>query len=53
MSNDPVMLKLRGVPAAHLLAVEHAELIVALYAAAAALDTSMECTGPPAPREQC
>jgi cobalamin biosynthesis protein CbiG len=38
MSIDTVIPILTGLSGAHLIAVEHAELVVALYAAVAALD---------------
>jgi hypothetical protein len=38
MSSDTVILELRGLSGANLIAVEHAELVVALYAAVTALD---------------
>jgi hypothetical protein len=38
MSNDAVLPEYAGLSGAHLIAVEHAELVVALYAAVTALD---------------
>jgi hypothetical protein len=38
MSSDTVILELGGLSSAHLMVVEHAELVVALYAAMTALD---------------
>jgi cobalamin biosynthesis protein CbiG len=38
MSNDAVIPELTGLSGAHLIAVEHAELVVALYAAMTALN---------------
>ena len=38
MSIDAVILEFAGLSGAHLLAVEHAELVVALHAAVTALD---------------
>jgi hypothetical protein len=38
MSSETVILELGGLSGANLIAVEHAELVVALFAAATALD---------------
>ena len=38
MSSDTVILELGGLSSANLIAVEHAQLVVALYAAVTALD---------------
>ena len=38
MSSDAVIPKLPGLSGANLMAIEHAELVVALYAAVTALD---------------
>jgi hypothetical protein len=38
VSSDTVIFELAGLSGANLIAVEHAELVVALYAAVAALD---------------
>jgi hypothetical protein len=38
MSSDAVILELAGLSGANLMAIEHAELVVALYAAMTALD---------------
>jgi hypothetical protein len=38
MSSDAVVPKFAGLSGVHLIAVEHAELVVALYAAVTALD---------------